>query len=311
MNNSLLIIPNPMVSKHGIVLSSLCHRQRSEMHIHNYVHIWYALAGKSIHTAGDKTYVQNPGTCVVIPPHIPHCMDTTVSEETPVILSVCLNDNFLLSRGYNFCSYFDNRTIFQRYRVPDFYQFPKNERDHADELARGLLSGFSDYSKATLDAITQKLEKLLRLMCIKCENSRLTEAAIEQAGRVNTAIKYMEEHYREKITLDDLCKLTALSHYGFTKKFKEITGLTAMEYIHLLRLTRARHLLIFTEKSLSKIAEEVGFYDKSRLIHAFREYTELSPTEFREQERPNAYQEDFNTKKKRDFLRELDRNSDV
>lgn len=311
MNNSPFVIPDPIVSKHGIVVSSMCHRQKTEIHIHNYVHLWYALAGECVHTLGDKTYIQSPGICIVVPSNMPHSIDTTGSEETPVIFSIYLNDDFLLSHGYKFCSYFDKRVIFRRYLIPEFYKLPEDDRERANELARSMLSEFSDYSKATLDSIFLKLELFLSLICIKCENSRLTEVSLDNARRVNTTIKYMEEHYRKKITLDDLCKLTALSHYGFTKKFKEITGLTAMEYLHRLRLTRARHLLIFTEKSLSRIAEEVGFYDKSRLIRAFREFTGFSPAEFRKQERPRSYQDDFNTKKRRDRLREIVRNTDA
>ncbi|MBQ2742786.1 MAG: helix-turn-helix domain-containing protein [Oscillospiraceae bacterium] len=310
MSGSIHISPDPIVSKHGFSLSSMCHRAKTAMHIHNYVHIWYALAGRCVHTLEDRSYVQEPGTCVTIPPHMPHCVDTTVSDETPVILSVCLNDKFLLSYGYTFCSYFNKRVIFQRYLIPEFYKFTEDDRKVADELARSMLSEFSGYSETILDKLTHKLEAFLRLMCVRCEDSRLSEASIEQATRINDTIMFMEKHYMEKITLDDLCKLTALSHYGFTKKFKEITGLTAMEYIHLLRLHRTQHLLIFTEQSLSKIAEAVGFYDKSRLIHAFSDYFGDSPTNFRKRKRPDSYQQDFNTKKKRDFLRELDRNAD-
>lgn len=311
MNNSVLINPDSMVSKHNFVLRTNCERRAGDAHMHNFASVWYLLAGKCIHKIGDNVYTQNPGSCVVVPSHVPHLTDTSSSVDTPVLLSISFKDEFLTSRGYNFCSYSDRRAIFERYRVLEFCEFSGDERITADNLARNMLSEFSGYSEAVLDKLAGMLADLFRLMCVECEESRLKETFIDSVNRVKTAIKFMEEHYMEKITLEDLCRLTALSHYGFTKKFKEITGLTAMDYLHRLRLWQAHQLLIFTELPLSKIAERVGFYDNARLVHAFIDHTGISPSAFRKEARPESYRQDFNARRGKDFLRKLAENSDI
>ena len=45
---------------------------------------------------------------------------------------------------------------------------------------------------------------------------------------------------------------------------------------------------MLTEKSISEIATECGFYDKSRLIHAYTEHSGITPAKYREKNKPLA-----------------------
>ncbi|MBQ2743924.1 MAG: helix-turn-helix transcriptional regulator [Oscillospiraceae bacterium] len=305
MNKPVYIAQRPYLKKLDFSIGSLCHRQNDEMHMHNFTQIWYVLSGTLVHTIDDKTYLQTPGTCISVPPHIVHNIDTTTSEDTPIAISITFNDAFLTSRGYTICSYYDKNIIFDKYRIPCFYKFPDTQRAWADSLIRSMLSEFTATPKASFDELARLLADYLRLLCIKCEDSRITDRFSEQLHGINKAIDFLETHYAEKITLKDLCSLTAMTHPGFTKKFKYFTGFTSIEYLHILRLSRARKLLTFSDDTLDKIAWEVGLYDKSRLIHAFREYYGLSPTEYRTQSRERAYRLDFNTKPRTDKINNM------
>ncbi|MBE6966728.1 MAG: helix-turn-helix domain-containing protein [Ruminococcaceae bacterium] len=315
MDKPVYIGLRPYLQKINFSIGSLCHRQKDLFHMHNYVQIWYVLSGTLTHTIGDETHHLTTGTCVAVPPHVIHNIDTTASEDTPIAISMTFNDVFLTSRGYTFCSYFDKHIIFDKYQIPYFYKFSDEQKATADSLVRAMLSKFTSTPQTPFDELSLLLADFLRLTCIKREDSRITARFLEQVSSINKAVAFLETHYAEKVTLSDLCSLTAMTHPGFTKKFRQFTGFTSMEYLHILRLSHARRLLTFTDDTLSKIAEAVGFYDKSRLIHAFREYYALSPTEFREQSRSRAYTLDFNAKPRLDrinsILQALEQNTDM
>ncbi|NDL66437.1 AraC family transcriptional regulator [Anaerotalea alkaliphila] len=98
---------------------------------------------------------------------------------------------------------------------------------------------------------------------------------------VDRAIQYIRENVGEKITLDDLARLTNLSIYYFSHIFKAQTGYSPMEYVISTRLDRAKVLLKSTSLSIAEIAGEIGYANSGSFINLFVQKTGMSPTQFR------------------------------
>ena len=81
---------------------------------------------------------------------------------------------------------------------------------------------------------------------------------------------YIAERLAQKITLESLAGAFGMNKYTFLRKYKKHTGITPMEEVRVLRVERARDLIISTDLSLKEIAQSCGMsneYNLSRVIH--------------------------------------------
>lgn len=99
--------------------------------------------------------------------------------------------------------------------------------------------------------------------------------------RVKRIMEYVEEHYSEKITLDDIAKSEFLSSFYISHFFKEKVGMTFQEYLSFVRLHKAVAAIDETDKLISQVAIENGFASVKSFNKTFREFYEITPSEYR------------------------------
>lgn len=129
--------------------------------------------------------------------------------------------------------------------------------------------------------ISEKLMALLAQIMSDCEN-RGNNSLLPSKSRILSDIKnYLEEHFREKITLDDLSGLFYIDKYYLTRRFKQHYGITVNTYLQQLKITHAKHALRFTDDSIEKIASDCGIDDPNYFARLFKKIEGLSPGEFR------------------------------
>lgn len=113
--------------------------------------------------------------------------------------------------------------------------------------------------------------------------TELLQKCDESDGRdgITDAIKYVMEHYKEKITLDTLSSMAYTDKFYFIRQFHSLTGFTPKEYQNELRLNEALSLLKNTNLSVTAIAKEVGFFDARGLIALIKSRKGCSPSQLR------------------------------
>ena len=113
--------------------------------------------------------------------------------------------------------------------------------------------------------------------------TELLQKCDESDGRdgITDAIKYVMEHYKEKITLDTLSSMAYTDKFYFIRQFHSLTGFTPKEYQNELRLNEALSLLKNTNLSVTAIAKEVGFSDARGLIALIKSRKGCSPSQLR------------------------------
>ncbi|MBQ2743572.1 MAG: helix-turn-helix domain-containing protein [Oscillospiraceae bacterium] len=265
-----------------LTAETLCTRKQNELHWHDYVQMWYVFSGTMKHTLGGKTYFQTPGSCVVVLPYVEHSIDTLESEDTPVVLSISFTDRYLIDLGYRFFSYSNKHARFEEKSIPSFHKFENENKEIADSHLRNILSEFSRKSEMDFGKIATYLTDFFRLLCQESADDNNMICITERANSITTSIRYMADHLGEKITLDDLASVAMMSRRMFTDNFKAVTGTTSAKFLLALRITKAQYLLLFTQKSLSEIASDIGLYDKARLVNAFSSLIGMPPIKFRE-----------------------------
>lgn len=128
-------------------------------------------------------------------------------------------------------------------------------------------------------------EKLATLLTVLMEQSGHSEEGIERGKRLElSSIKaYLDEHYAEKIVLDDLAERFFINKFYMTKIFKATYGTTIINYLISKRITRAKQLLRFTDLTMDEISIEVGMDSANYFSRAFHKVEGISPSEYRKQ----------------------------
>lgn len=108
-----------------------------------------------------------------------------------------------------------------------------------------------------------------------------------QTGAKNTTLleikQYLDDHYAEKITLDDLARRYFVNKYYLTRIFKEQFGISIMDYLQKVRITHAKNELRFTDKSAEQIGSECGIGDVCYFSRVFKKVEGISIREYRKQ----------------------------
>lgn len=100
---------------------------------------------------------------------------------------------------------------------------------------------------------------------------------------LHRVLLYVTEHFREKLSLDDIAREAGVSKYYLSRTFSDKVGCGLSHYINSLRVGFAQHLLENPNLSISDAAFECGFESLRTFNRAFREHLGKSPREYREQ----------------------------
>jgi two-component system response regulator YesN len=101
---------------------------------------------------------------------------------------------------------------------------------------------------------------------------------------IDKAKQYVNEHYKENITRNDVASSVFLTPEYFAKMFKAQTGITIKDFINQCRIEKAKDMLENTGASISEIAFEVGFDNFSYFSTVFKKLTGTSPQLFRKKD---------------------------
>ena len=98
---------------------------------------------------------------------------------------------------------------------------------------------------------------------------------------IRGAIVYLNEHYSENISIPKLAKMANYSVSRFRRLFESLTQQSPAAYVMNVRLSAAKTLLSTTDRRITDIAVETGFFDHSHFIRSFRAATGTTPGKFR------------------------------
>lgn len=107
--------------------------------------------------------------------------------------------------------------------------------------------------------------------------------------QLGPVIDYINEHYTENISSAMLSHKFGHEEAYFCRKFKKHTGLTIMKYIQILRMEKARKLLVETELPIQDIAIGCGFADAAYFNNCFKKLYRITPSLMRQRAKETTY----------------------
>lgn len=99
------------------------------------------------------------------------------------------------------------------------------------------------------------------------------------------AQEYIEEHYADKINVEDLADHFGISRRTFERRFKKATSNSVLEYMQRVRVEAAKKMLEPGRKTVSEVMYETGYNDPKAFRDVFRKMAGMSPLEYQEKYR--------------------------
>lgn len=98
-------------------------------------------------------------------------------------------------------------------------------------------------------------------------------------SQIQTLCTYMEEHFSENISLDELTAMTTFGKSWLLRSFTRQVGVSPYRYLQTIRLDKAKH---FLEQGIAPVdaAAMAGFSDQSHFTNFFKEFIGLTPRQY-------------------------------
>ncbi len=274
--------------------------QLSPLHRHEMLQINYVVKGKLIHTINNSQYELVKGDIFIIPPFIPHQLVEIPDCEFEIVELEFTTDFILGNFSRQIQDLDANSSFFDFYYIEPFLVSECNVKPRLNlageqqmETEALLSEIYSEYNRkedSYLLAIKADVLKLLVLVGRYfrenvAQQSDVMEMYDRHRGAIMKAIDFIDSHYSESISLEEISRVALLSQSYFSYLFKLITNKTFIEYLNSRRIEHAMDLLKNTDKLVVEVCFESGFKNVNHFNRTFKSAVGLSPTEYRKANR--------------------------
>ena len=256
-------------------------------HFHDFPQLWYCIDGEFSISTNSEIYKFPKGTLAVIPTGVVHTVHTKETYAHVFAADIAYDiflktepNEYLNAKNHLFVHAFTEKSN-DKLRI-----FSLNKASQM--LVQNLLSQLvvlSTTYNTDITAIRKTLEDIFLLPELASTDKELAKAEHLWQAKITpvlSAIKYVNEHYQEKILIDDILKMFAMGHTVFFSSFKKILGITFSSYLQIRRLHACHSLMIRTTFSMSYISDMCGFSNQSHMERAYKKYSGVLPKKARE-----------------------------
>ncbi len=237
-------------------------------HAHNYTELFYIIDGDGIFQIEDRSFPVEANQLVVVNPNVIH---TELSHDSrPMEYIVVGLEGMELKLSGNQ----DDRFC--------LLTFPG--QDSTLMCMQNILAELQTRS-AEYETVCQAYLEILVVQLIRSANFSFSQASTRPpVNRLCSFIRhYIDNHYKERLTLDLLAQVGSVNKYYLAHAYKEEFGTSPISYMNFRRVEEGKRLLSETDWSLSQIAHILGFSSASYFSQAFRNLVGVSPMEYRKQ----------------------------
>jgi len=257
-----------------------------DAHEHDCLELAYVVSGSAGQTLNGMTENVHQGDYFIIDYGSRHsyqnCRELTLINclFLPEIIDDTLAD----------CRSFDEllKVCLIRYQRQYLGMTPANRIFHDEDgrilaLLLGMQEEYECKETGCREIVRGRLLEILILTMRKVvrEQNALEEKKDVKSDVVSDMIDHMKAKYKERAVLGDFCRLHHYSQQYVSRKFKQETGLSALEYLQKIRIEKSCELLICSDLSVQDIARSVGYEDGKFFQQVFKRMLHMTPREYR------------------------------
>lgn len=256
------------------------------LHSHDYTQIWLVTKGCCEHWVEGKKHEMVQGEAFLLPPKVEH--KTILTDESSILCCEFSMDYFLCRKELHDTALdFSFMLLFQAKlsNVQPKFSFSSDGQQRMERLMRSMLTEytaqqvfFEDYLRVMILELLLVFAREYSLAPTHKESSLVYN---KYRSMVEVAIRYIDEHCDEPITLEDVCRISMVSKTYFCYLFKLITKQTFVEYLMSVRVRKAMDFIEHTQHSITYIGQMVGFSDSAHFSRTFKKIAGVSARTYR------------------------------
>lgn len=276
------------VQVHYIELSQM-YMHRVHWHWHGEIEVIIISQGRAELLTDDKQIKLETGHGILVNQNIMHAVRPVDEEADCSLYSVVFHPSFLFGFG--------NTLMSSKFLVP-FISSPDMKIIHLDkqyswqEIILDLINNIIavnltkkyGYELLTKACLCQLWITLLEYVIPQnTTKSNQITVSLDEA-RVKQAMTYIEEHYAEHITLEQLANSVHISKSECCRCFKRTLQMTPIEYLMKYRIFKASNMIQSNDpsaRSMSDLAFHVGFNNTSYFNKVFKQFLNCTPSEYK------------------------------
>ena len=237
-------------------------------HYHDGYEIFFLTKGNIRYLINNKIFDLSPGDIMLIPPNSLH--KTTVTSDFPT-------ERLLIDFTADFLKKDTDDPVFKCFKN----YLVENPHEYAEDIKK-----IEEESLKKDEYTDEFIRCFLTTFLIKL--SRASSQIKNQPSSspfVGKIINYINLNFAGDLSLKLLADEFSISKNYLSKLFKTETGIGINDYINLVRIKNAEHILMFTNNTVLEVATTCGFHDSNYFSTVFKKINGLSPLQYRKSEK--------------------------
>ena len=254
------------------------------LHWHEEIELLYQLNGRSDIQIDEKKYQIQNKLLTVINSRQVHSIHTY--SDTSMFICVHISKKLIEK-------YIPDIDLYRIYCIPDDIpdsQFPEylSVCRQMEALLRLYITDKPAWQMESEGIILQVLAQLIRHFSRKSAPDEIVLSSADRTSfnRIRDVITYVEEHFREPISLQDIAGHLSLGREYFCRFFKKNMGMSFLRYLNEVRISHVYRDLEQTDAPIAEIAEKNGFHNQKLFNRTFREVYGCTPSAVRRKLKP-------------------------
>lgn len=238
-----------------------------QSHSHNFSQIFFFADGKGSLLLDGTTFPVKAGCLVIVNPHIPHMIQSDPKFHLEYFCFAIEDLAFV----------FNTEPINRGYGI---YNLSKNRQNYLFLL--DMVLSEAEKQAPGWELVCKDMAEILINDLVMNQNLGLRSRDDPGMSKeCSIAKSFIDSHYMDPITLEQLSEVTHMSKYYLIHSFNKFLGESPMNYLQRKRIQTAEHLLSTSNYSVSTVATNVGFSSQSYFAQVFKRFTGFTPAQFR------------------------------
>ncbi|CDQ38654.1 MULTISPECIES: AraC family transcriptional regulator [Virgibacillus] len=238
----------------------------STQHTHHFTELFYIVNGKGSFVLPTHEIPVKENDLVIINPNVEHTEKSNVQDSLQYIALGIEGLTFSLTE--------------EKDAQMGLFTYRGDREDvlfYLNKLLNEVMHGDIQY-----EIICQNI---IEILIVKLKREKKFTIEKTETLNINKAVAfikhYINQNYRNNITLDLLAKVGHINKYYLSHTFKKDMGISPIEYLNKVRIKEAKILLDTTDYNIGEIAEIIGFSSQSFFTQAFKRTTNQTPSTYR------------------------------
>ena len=233
-------------------------------HYHNLFEIYFIDSGNCVYFINNNTYHLQPGDIILVPAGVIHNTKYYNSRHSRFL--ICCPTHYIPNSVHpvlhKLLYLYRNPSIYNE--IFDLFNKMKIESTKIDDMYKDIMLCYT---------------RMLFLIMARNLNTRIQVSG--ECAYIENAITYIQENFKEDITLAEIADKCLVTPVHFSRMFKKETGFGFNSYLNLVRLQKAESILYENPgKSITEIANMCGFSDPNYFSTKFKKLYGISPKQF-------------------------------